>query len=289
VLARRTLLIGSLTAGFAATRPAIAGLPAEQTPSAIAQLEARHGGRLGVAILDGESGPRIVHRGNDLFPLCSTHKFLSAAFVLSRVDSGKESLTRRVKYPESALVSYSPITKQDAGGEGMTVGELCEAAMVLSDNTAGNLLLDSFGGPAGLTRFARSLGDGVTRLDRREPELNQAAPGDLRDTTSPAAMLELVRKLLLTPTLSTPAREQLAAWLVGCKTGGRRLRAGMPKDWRVGDKSGSGDNNATNDIAIAWPPGRQPILITAYYAEAQATAEEREAVLAAIGAIAATP
>jgi beta-lactamase class A len=255
---------------------------------AVAELEAlerRHGGRLGVAILAGTNG--ISRRGDERFALCSTFKFLAAAFVLARVDRGEESLSRRLVYSKNDLVTYSPTTEKHVES-GLTIGEICEAAMILSDNTAGNLLLDSFGGPAGLTSFARSLGDTVTRLDRRETELNEATPGDPRDTTTPLAMLDMLRKTVLGNTLSASSREQLIVWLVGNKTGDKRLRAGIPKSWRVGDKTGSGSNNATNDIAVIWPPDRAPILVTAYYAEARATDDERNAVLAEVGRLTTT-
>jgi beta-lactamase class A len=248
----------------------------------LAALERRHGGRLGVAILDSANGKLVSQRGDERFALCSTFKFLATAFVLVRVDRGEESLSRRVIYSKSDLVTYSPTTEKHVEG-GMTIGEICEAAMVLSDNTAGNLLLDSFGGPAGLTSFARALGDTVTRLDRRETELNEATPGDPRDSTTPRAMLDMLRRAILSDLLSASSREQLTAWLVANRTGDKRLRAGVPKGWRVGDKTGGGQNNATNDIAVIWPPARPPIIVTAYYAEAHATDDERNAVLAEVG------
>jgi beta-lactamase class A len=133
----------------------------------------------------------------------------------------------------------------------------------------------------------RSLGDSVTRLDRREPELNEAKPGDPRDTTTPIAMLELLRKTVLGTALTASSREQLMVWLVANKTGDKQLRAGVPKGWRVGDKTGSGANNATNDIAVVWPPGRAPIIVTAYYTETRASDDERNAVLSEIGRLAA--
>ena len=167
----------------------------------------------------------IAHRGDERFAMTSTFKFVAAAFVLARVDRGEESLTRRIVYARDYLVTYSPVTEKRAGGGGMAVGEICEAAVTLSDNTAGNLLLDSFGGPAGLTAYMRSLGDGVSRLDRRETALNEAAPGDPRDTTSPAAMAEVLRRTVLGTALSASSREQLTAWLVGSRTGDKRLRA----------------------------------------------------------------
>ena len=229
----------------------------------------------------------MAHRGDERFPLCSTFKFLAAAFVLARVDRKEESLTRRIVYARDYLVPYSPVTEKHVGGDGLTVGEICEAAVTLSDNTAGNLLLDSFGGPVGLTAYMRSLDDGITRLDRREPALNEAKPGDPRDTATPVTMLEALRKTVLGTALSTASREQLTAWLVANKTGEKRLRAGVPKGWRVGDKTGAGERNATNDIAVIWPPGRAPIVVTAYYVEARATDGERSAVLADVGRLAA--
>ena len=239
-----------------------------------------------MAVLDTGTMQLTAHRGDERFPLCSTYKFLAAAFVLARVDRGQDNLTRRIPYGKDALVAYSPVTEKYAGDAGMTVADLCEAAVTLSDNTAGNLLLDSFGGPAALTDYLRSLGDEMTRLDRREPDLNEAKPGDPRDTTTPVAMLETIRKTVLGTALSPASRTQLANWLIAGKTGGARLRAGVPDGWRVGDKTGSGANNVTNDIAVLWPPGRQPTVVTAYYVGAQASDAERNAVLSEIGRLA---
>ncbi|MBX6742554.1 MAG: class A beta-lactamase [Acetobacteraceae bacterium] len=253
----------------------------------LAELEGRSGGRLGVAVLDTATGRRIGHRADERFPMCSTFKFLAVGFVLARVDRGQEGLDRRVTFTDRDLVTWSPVTQHRTGAAGMTIAELCEAALTLSDNTAGNLLLASFGGPAGLTAYARSLGDDVTRLDRFETALNEAIPGDPRDTTTPAAMLENLRRLVLGDALSGPSREQLTAWLLANRTGDKRLRAGVPKDWRVGDKTGSGDNGATNDIGVFWPPGRAPIIVTAYLAETPVPDEDRNAVLAEVGRIAA--
>ena len=271
---RRALLAAPLLAG-----PAWAG-----EGETLAALEARHGGRLGVAVLDTGSGRRLALRGDERFPLTSTFKFLAAGCVLARVDRGEERLDRLVTYAREDLVTYSPVTGQHAS---LSVGGLCDAAVTLSDNSAGNLLLDSFGGPAGLTAWLRTLGDGVTRLDRRETALNEARPGDPRDTTTPEAMLGLMQALLLGPALSAASRAQLAAWLVGCRTGDRRLRAGVPSGWRIGDKTGSGENGTTNDIAILWPPARAPILVATYYTGATATEAARSAVLAEVGQLAA--
>jgi beta-lactamase class A len=157
--------------------------------------------------------------------------------------------------------------------------------MTVSDNTAGNLILASFGGPPALTAFARSLGDTVTRLDRIETELNEATPDDPRDTTSPNAMTGNLHRIAMGGVLSPPSRERLIAWLIASTTGASRLRAGFPSGWRVGDKTGSGNHGATNDIAVAWPPDREPLLVSAYYAESSASAIDRSAVLADVARI----
>ena len=154
----------------------------------IAAVEARTGGRIGVAALDTGSDKRFDYRSEERFPMCSTFKFLAAAAVLKRVNEGKENLERFIPYGSKDILEYAPVTKVHLKDGGMTLGALCAAAIEQSDNTAGNLLLDAIGGPSGLTNFALKLGDNVTRLDREEPELNSAIPGDERDTTTPAAM-----------------------------------------------------------------------------------------------------
>ena len=253
----------------------------------IASIEVESGGRLGVAVLDTLTDARFGQRADERFPMCSTFKLLAAAAILARVDAGEERLDRRVRFGAGEVVVNSPITKDRIGGEGMTLAELCEAAMTVSDNTAGNLLLASLGGPAGLTAYARSLGDAVTRLDRIEPELNEARPGDPRDTTTPEAMLANLRALVLENALSAASRAQLERWLVGNKTGDTRLRAGLPAGWRVGDKTGSGERGTTNDVGVFWPPGRAPIVVTAYLGEAPGSVESQETILADVARIAA--
>jgi beta-lactamase class A len=259
---------------------------ADDASSALADLERRVGGRLGVAALDTASGREVGHRGEERFPLCSTFKFLAAALVLARVDRGLERLDRRVIYSDKDLVTYSPVTKDHVGPGGLSMAEICEAAVTLSDNTAGNLMLASFGGPPGLTAYARTLGDVLTRLDRIETELNEATPGDPRDTTTPNAMLGDMQRLLVGDALSVDSRRQLAGWLLASKTGAKRVRAGLPSDWRVGDKTASGNNGTANDIAIAWPPGRAPILVAVYFTGSTISDEARNAVIADAGRIA---
>lgn len=267
----------------------IAAFPAlahARTPGPLAgrfaAIERAGGGRLGVAVFDSGTGHRTAWRGGERFPMCSTFKLLAAALVLRRVERGAERLDRLVRYGARDLVTYSPITEKHVA-DGMTVGALCEAAIALSDNTAGNLLLGSFGGPRALTAFARALGDPVTRLDRTETSLNTAIPGDPRDTTSPDAMLGDMRRLLLGDALSAASRAQLIAWLEGNKTGGGRLRAGLPSGWGIGDKTGAGAHGTTNDIAILRPPDRPPILVAAYLTEGPEGPEKRDAMLAEVG------
>jgi len=283
MISRRTLLTGSLLTGAAlSTTRGFAAAWDTALQNAIGSLERRHGGRLGVALLNTNGGKIVAYRGDERFPLCSTFKCLAAAFVLARVDRNEENLSRKIIYKKSDLVAYSPTTEKHVGS-GLTMAEICEAAITLSDNTAGNLMLDSFGGPQGLTKYLRSLGDNLTRLDRRETELNEAKPDDPRDTTTPVAMLETLRKTVLGTALSDASRAQLTAWLVANKTGDKRLRAGLPQDWKVGDKTGSGDNNSANDVAVVWPPGRAPVIVTAYYTGSTASDEERNVILADVG------
>jgi beta-lactamase class A len=255
----------------------------ETLPAEFAKIEQQVGGRLGVAVLEAMTGEQAGHRSDERFPLCSTFKLLAGAAILARVDAGQETLERRVRFETGDLIAYSPATEERVGEPGMTMAELCEAAITLSDNTAGNLLLAALGGPAGLTAFARSIGDPVTRLDRIEPELNEAKPGDERDTTTPAAMAANLKALILGDALSSRSKKRLTDWMIANKTGDARLRAGLPKDWLVGDKTGSGKRGSTNDVGLAWPPQQAPIIMTAYLTNSTAPSEARNAALAAVG------
>ncbi|MCC7052919.1 MAG: class A beta-lactamase [Gemmatimonadaceae bacterium] len=265
------------------TLPRMTATAAADTHAEIAAIERRVGGRLGVAFLDTASGRRFGHRAGERFPLCSTFKLLLAAQVLARVDAGQEQLTRMVGYGPADLLEYAPVTRANLAAGGMTVRALCEAAVSLSDNTAANLLLATAGGPAGLTAFLRASGDGLTRLDRNEPDLNTAIAGDPRDTTTPAAMLAVMRTLLLGRRLTPESRALLVEWLLATSTGAAKLRAGVPPSWRVGDKTGMGANGSTNDVAIAWATDRRPILVTAYLTGTSASVDDRNAAIADVG------
>jgi beta-lactamase class A len=253
----------------------------EQLEREFARIEAGIGCRLGVAVLDTESGFHTAFHGSDRFPICSTFKFLAAAAVLERVALGQSQLEKQIKFEAKDVVANSPVTK-DHVEKGMTLAELCEAALTQSDNTAGNMLLREIDGPAGLTAFARSLGDGMTRLDRWEVELNEAAPADLRDTTTPAAMLKNLQQVILGKKLPQQFRQKLTDWMCANKTGDTRLRAGVPRSWKVADKTGAGERGTTNDIGVLWPLERKPVLLTVYLTETTASTEERNATVAKV-------
>lgn len=250
----------------------------------VIEIENRLGARLGLAIFDEETGKRWNYQSGQRFPMCSTFKAIAVGAVLAQIDKGEDSLDRVIVIEESDLVSYSPVTENRLGNAGMTLAEICEAALTMSDNTAGNKLLESIGGPDGLTEFARSVGDDVTRLDRWETGLNEAAIGDARDTTSPEAMSQTLRALLLGKVLSTNSREQFKEWMVNNKTGDAKLRAGVPSSWQVGDKTGGGNNGTMADVAIIWPPNRKPLSIAVYMTETEASFDDRNLAISEIGA-----
>jgi beta-lactamase class A len=267
-----------------ATEPATPIDAHDPTPH-FAAIEQQIHGRLGVAVHDTGSDRRIAWRADERFPICSSFKLLLAAKVLTRIDENEELPDRPISYGASDLLAWAPATREHVAEGRMSIAALCAAAIEYSDNTAANLLLATIGGPDALTQYMRLIGDPSSRLDRIEPDLNDVPPGDLRDTTTPAAMLDNLHTLLLGDALSPGSRAQLMRWLSSNTTGNQRLRAGLPADWKTGDKTGTGERGATNDVAILWPPDRAPILITAYIAETAAPLVEREAALAAIGKV----
>lgn len=242
------------------------------------KLEQRSGGRLGVAVLDTGDGRRWAMRGDERFAMCSTFKLPLAAAVLRGAELGRVDLNARLAVPSAALVPYSPVTEPiaRAGGDA-SVAQLCEATVVTSDNTAANLLLPLVGDPSGFNRYLRGLGDAVTSLHR--PEGVPLRAGDPDDVTSPNAMLGTMRAVLLGDALSEASRRRLTGWLLASTTGPTRLRAGLPKDWRIGHKTGTGEGTA-NDIAIVWPGRRKPVLIASYLNQAWGDDELRNSVLA---------
>ncbi len=249
-------------------------------PDRLAALEAASGGRIGVAALDTATGATVSHRADERFPVCSTFKLLAASAILTRSASDTGLLERRIGYTRRDLAKYSPITTRHAG-DGMTVAAICAAALQYSDNTAANLMLRLLGGPGAVTAFARSIGDERFRLDRWETALNDAVPGDPRDTSTPAAMMTDLRRAALGDLLGAPERNQLVAWMRGCATGGKRIRAAVPAGWLVADKTGSGDYGTANDIAVVWPPGKAPIVLAVYFTQEKKDASPRDDVVAA--------
>lgn len=258
---------------------------AARAGSALAALEATNGGRLGVAALDIGSGRRISYRADERFAMCSTHKLLTAAAILAMVDQGRMQLDRAIPYGPADLLEYAPVARKNVAGGSMTVDALCAAAIEWSDNTAANLLLGLIGGPSGWTRYARSIGDTVSRLDRTEPALNTGIPGDPRDTTSPDAMLRDLNVVLIETKLSDASRARLLAWMLDSKVTDSLLRAGLPDGWRVGDKSGSGERGTRNDIGMILPSEGAPILAAVYYTQSTEPSASRDKVIAEVGRI----
>ncbi|TNE59761.1 MAG: class A beta-lactamase [Alphaproteobacteria bacterium] len=284
------------SAALAMTAP-LMGFAKDLAPvtQALADLEARVGGRLGAAFLDTATGKVIGHRLLERFGMCSTFKASLAGLILREADLGLLSLADKVPYTEDDMVPYAPVTTKNLAQGYMTVEALAEAAQVTSDNVAANLLLKLIDGPEGFTARLRTLGDETTRLDRNEPYMNLVPPGETRDTTTPEAMARTLARLTLGEALTPASREKLVHWMEITRTGRHRLRAGLPEGWRAGDKTGTGlaegVPNMTNDIAVIWPPRRAPIVVTAYYVSPGVFDEMRpedNAVLAEVGRLAAT-
>ncbi|MEO8185521.1 MAG: class A beta-lactamase [Deltaproteobacteria bacterium] len=276
--------LGTLASACVHSQPGRSMASADELQS-IRQIESKTGGRLGVFALDMQTGRQLASRADERFAMCSTFKWVLAAQVLAGVDRSQWSLDQNVGYGSRDLLEYAPATKEHVARGYMTVEELARAAVVVSDNTAANLLLSKLGGPEGLTQFTRALGDRTTRLDRIEPALNSNEPGDVRDTTSPRAMVLLMNRILCGDALSPSSRQRLIGWLQACETGKARLRAGLPSEWAAGDKTGTGNNGACNDVAMAVPAGRAPVLIAVYLSDGHEKIEVLEAAHADVARI----
>ena len=260
---RRQALL-AVTSTIAFSRGALA---AKEKPvgELLAEHEKRVGGRLGVCAIDTRFGGIIGHRLDERFALCSTFKLLLAAAVFEQADKRKLPLDKTIPYGKADIVANSPVSEASLSKGGMTVRALAEAAQKQSDNTAANLLMKQLGGPAGLTQFCRRHGDSITRIDRLEPAMNEFKAGDPRDTTSPYAIATLVEKIVTGVVLTPTSRAQLIDWMLATKTGLKRIRAGVPTNWRVGDKTGTGMPGKYNDVAVCWPPRQPPLIIAVYY------------------------
>jgi len=250
--------------------------------------------RLGVCFLDTSTGEVSGNRLEEHFAMCSTFKLPLVAACLREADRGRLDLAQVLAYTEADLLPWAPATRKHLASGGMSIGALAQAAQQLSDGAAANLLVKRLGGPAAVTARYRDMGDKVTRLDRYEPDLGLVLSADLRDTTSPLAMAQLVGRITTGDLLRPESQARLLEWMRATDTGPNRLRAGLPAEWRTGNKTGTGraegTTNKCNDVAITFPPGRPPIVIAAYFDSGEFTAQverRHEAVLAEVGRIAA--
>lgn len=244
----------------------------------LAELEASYGGQIGVAAINTANNECIQYRAEQRFPVQSTFKAMAAAAILKQSMTDKQLLQQKLKYNKKDLLFWSPITEKHLA-DGMTIAGLCAAAVEYSDNAAANLLVKKLGGPQAVTAYARSIGNKAFRLDGWEPNLN-SNPHDIYDTSTPAATVNSLQKLVLGNALATSQREQFVSWMKGNAVGDKRIRAGVPKGWIVADKTGSGDYGIANDIGVIWPPKGAPIIVAIYFAKDKKDAPRQEEVIA---------
>jgi len=278
---RRELLGLALTAALAPVAEAARGA------AALKAIQKHSGGRLGVHILDTQSGKRITLDDKSRYAMASTFKLALAASLLWQVDKGAFPLVHSLPVDKGDLLPNSPIIAKavETGVTQLTVRDLCGAAVAFSDNAAANILLKAMGGPDAFTQFMRSIGDETTRLDRFEPDLNSNLPGDERDTTTPYAMVESMLRIFTQDVLALGSRALLIDWMTASKTGLDRVRRGLPKTWVSSDKTGTGANGAFNDLVVTWPLERRPIIIAVYMSESKLPAAQLASAHAEIGAL----
>ncbi len=236
----------------------------------IARIEKRIGGRMGVALVDNSGALITSHRGSERFAMCSTFKAPLASALFAAHDRGDVDIYAEFQLTRDDLVPYAPIVEKIlATGKPTTLIEMAKAAVQTSDNAAANLVLNAIGGPAGFTRFVRTQGDSITRLDRYETDLNENKSGDPRDTSSPVAMARLLQQTLIENSATNMDKQTLQNWMKDSKTGLSRIRAGLPKGWSAGDKTGTAPGgSAYNDVAIIWPSRAEysagPVILTVF-------------------------
>ncbi len=285
----RLRFIGALCCAALAATGATPHNPA--STQKLAALEARIGGRIGLYAIDTGTGAVLLRHADERFAFCSSFKWLLAADVLERAlqavrGRAQISVEQRVPYTKAELVGHSPVTRDHLNEGAMSVGALCDAVIEASDNGAANLLLPLVGGPTGVTAWLRGKGDATTRLDRIEPALNTNLAGDPRDTSTPAAMAATMRRLLVGDDLPPEARDRVLRAMERSETGAQRLRAGIPKDWRAADKTGTcGERGAVNDLAVLWPPGRKPIVVASFLSDSASDLAVLEGAQRELGAI----
>jgi len=249
-------------------------------------VQAEEGGlqaRIGMAVFDMNTGKTWHYRGEERFPLNSTHKTFACAALLAKVDGNALSLDQPVSISKEMLVTYSPVTEKYLSPRTMTLGEVCRAAVSLSDNTAGNVAVNAIGGTSGFNAYMRSIGDEQTRLDRKEPELNEATPGDVRDTTTPNAIVSSLKKILLGEVLSVSSRAELTQWMLDDQVAETLLRAALPTDWKIADKTGAGGYGSRSIVAVIWPPSKQPLVVGIYVTQTKASIQDSNRAIARIG------
>lgn len=281
---RQLLLAGAALALTSSLAPLRVFAASDTLQRQLAALEEQVNGRIGLALIDNASGHAWSYRGDERFPLCSTFKLLLAAAVLKHSESQPELMQQTLHWTAADHLVWMPVTEQHP--QGMTISDLCAAAIQYSDNLAANVLLKKLGGPAVITDLARKMGDSVTRLDRNEPTLNTAIPGDPRDTTTSLHMAHTVQRLALGDGLKPVQQQQLIAWLKGNTTGKKAIAAALPAGWEIGDKTGSGGYGTTNDVALIWPPGKAPLIMAVYFTQPEPKAKSRQDVLAQVATIA---
>ncbi len=259
-----------------------------RTSRAVTEYEAATGGHVGIYAENVASGARLEWRADERFVMCSTFKASLAAMVLSRVDRGEDHLDVPIAYTAADIKDWhAPVAKANLARGRLSLSAMCEATVQDSDNTCATLLLARVGGPPALTSFWRACGDAVSRLDDPEPFLNRVPLGDDRDTTTPRAMAGNMNRFVIGDLLSPPSRLQLKVWLIGSVTGFHRLRAGLPRSWLVGDKTGNNGADAAGDSAVTWPEPKTPVVICAYTRGGTPDETRFDVLFSAIGRLAA--
>ncbi|WP_319530274.1 class A beta-lactamase [uncultured Cohaesibacter sp.] len=282
-LSPRLFLAGWMVAcGVALVPHAAAAQSTDGLETAIRSIEAdMKAGTIGVALNDTQGDFNWSYRGDERFPMNSSFKAFACAALLSQVDDGVSDLGTPFAIKDGTLIHWSPITEKRVGSS-MTLRELCEAALTMSDNTAANAILDTIGGPSGFTDFMTSIGDETTRLDRREPELNEAVPGDPRDTTTPNAAITSLQALLHGNMLSPRSREVLETWMINDKVANDLVRKVLPKGWKIADKTGAGGHGSRGIVAMVTPPQKEPLFLAIYLRDTQMDLKQRNATIARV-------
>ena len=286
----KTKTIGALAISFACAvasllSTAATAMDTTKLAEAVRAEEKTLQARIGMSVFDENTGATWEYRGDERFPMNSTHKTFSCAALLKKVDGKSVTLDQPVLISKEMLVAYSPITEKSLAPKTITFGEICQAAVSYSDNTAGNAVFDAIGGASGFNSYMRSIGDEETRLDRKEPELNEATPGDVRDTTTPNAIVSSLRKILLGDGLSVTSRGELTRWMLDDQVAGALLRASLPSGWKIADKTGAGGYGSRSIIAVIWPPLKQPLVVGIYITQTRASMESSNQAIARIGSV----